>query len=169
MSIQSIYVDNCLKSSWMFWSKWLSLSYIERPPRFGSNGDGQEIVTLPKLLGFAIFWNLQILREIINHRKLPLTTTILSAFSYYVQYFETFYLANFVPYFLQLGISCHCCLLYVCSATEDQERRERGHRVGRGGGGPPLISWRWGPPSWSMSSRFHFHIWYLGIWDTNYK
>ena len=25
----------------------------------------------------------------------------------------------------------------MCSATEDQERRERGHRVG--GGGPPLI------------------------------
>ena len=51
----------------------------------------------------------------------------------------------------------------------DWGSREKRKGTQSGGGEGASTYWRWGPPSWSMSSRFPFHIWCLGIWDTYYK
>ena len=125
------------------------------------------IVTLPRLLRFAIFAICKFcLKRNYELQIAALDNHYLISIFIVVTVFWIF-LSKFCSIFLQLGIACHCCLLYVCSATEDQERRERGHRVGGGRGASTY--WRWGPPSWSMSSRVPFHIWYLGVWDTYYK
>ena len=131
-----------VKSSWVFWGKWLSLSYIERPP-LGT------MATAKDLLPFQDYWDLPAICKFCKKRNYELQIAALDnhylifIFIVVITVFWNF-LSKFCSIFLQLGIACHCCLLYVCSATEDQERRERGQRVGGGEGGLHLLEVR--PP-----------------------